>query len=256
MQSLHRQVKLAVDMYADPAAREALLAALAGATLAHLRAAAPGERPPAGVGARVRRDGPRAGAAGTCWTVLLRRLRTIEGLVVDTELRWAFVQRLAAVGRFDETEIAGEYDRACAAAGERHAATARAARPTPEAKAEAWASVVDSDKLPNAVQEAVIGGFVQTDQRDLLAPYADRYFEVVKDIWESRSHEMAQQIAVGLYPTVQVSRETLDRTDAWLASAEPNAALRRLVSESRAGVERALRAQAADAAARSPTVRR
>jgi aminopeptidase N len=60
---------------------------------------------------------------------------------------------------------------------------------------------------------------------------------------------MAQQIAIGLYPAVQVSQETLDRTDAWLASAQPNAALRRLVSESRSGVERALKAQAADAAA-------
>ncbi|MGW3726476.1 ERAP1-like C-terminal domain-containing protein, partial [Streptomyces sp. NPDC000851] len=125
----------------------------------------------------------------------------------------------------------------------------RAARPTPEAKAEAWASVVDSDKLPNAVQEAVISGFVQTDQRELLAPYTDKYFESVKDVWESRSHEIAQQIAVGLYPAVQVSEETLRKTDAWLSSAEPNAALRRLVSESRAGIERALKAQAADAAA-------
>ena len=69
----------------------------------------------------------------------------------------------------------------------------------------------------------------------------------VKGVWESRSHEIAQQIAVGLYPAVQVSRETLDSADAWLASAEPNAALRRLVSESRSGVERALKAQAADA---------
>lgn len=106
---------------------------------------------------------------------------------------------------------------------------------------------MDSDELPNAVQEAVIGGFVQTDQRELLAPYTDRYFEVVKGIWDSRSHEIAQQIAIGLYPAVQVSPETLAKTDAWLASAEPNAALRRLVSEARAGVERALKAQAADA---------
>ncbi|NUS75864.1 MAG: hypothetical protein HOV70_20950, partial [Streptomyces sp.] len=44
-------------------------------------------------------------------------------------------------------------------------------------------------------------------------------------------------------------QETLDKTDEWLTSAEPNAALRRLVSESRSGVERALKAQAADAAA-------
>ncbi|MFJ8465239.1 aminopeptidase N [Streptomyces swartbergensis] len=248
VQSLHRQVKLAVDLYADPAAREALLARWTDATLAHLRAAAPGSDHQL-AWARAFAATARTPEQLDLLDALLEGSKTIEGLVVDTELRWAFVERLAAVGRFDETEIAGEYDRDRTAAGERHAATARAARPTPEAKAEAWASVVDSDKLPNAVQEAVIAGFVQTDQRDLLAPYADRYFEVVKDIWDSRSHEMAQQIAVGLYPTVQVSRETLDKTDAWLASAEPNAALRRLVSESRAGVERALRAQAADAAA-------
>jgi aminopeptidase N len=248
VQSLQRQVKLAIDLYADPAAREALLARWTDATLAHLRAAAPGSDHQL-AWARAFAATARTPEQLDVLDALLDGSQTIEGLVVDTELRWAFVQRLAAVGRFDEAEIAGEYDRDRTAAGERHAATARAARPTEEAKAEAWASVVDSDKLPNAVQEAVIGGFVQTDQREVLAPYADRYFEVVKDIWESRSHEMAQQIAVGLYPTVQVSQETLDKTDAWLASAEPNAALRRLVSESRAGVERALRAQRADAAA-------
>ncbi|MEU0188691.1 aminopeptidase N [Streptomyces afghaniensis] len=248
VQSLHRQVKLAVDLYADPAAREALLARWTDATLAHLRAAAPGSDHQL-AWARAFAATARTPEQLDLLDALLEGSQTIEGLVVDTELRWSFVQRLAAVGRFDETEIAGEYDRDRTAAGERHAATARAARPTPEAKAEAWASVVDSDKLPNAVQEAVIAGFVQTDQRELLAPYADRYFEVVKDIWDSRSHEMAQQIAVGLYPTVQVSPETLDKTDAWLTSAEPTAALRRLVSESRAGVERALRAQRADAAA-------
>jgi aminopeptidase N len=105
--------------------------------------------------------------------------------------------------------------------------------------------------LPNAVQEAVIGGFLQTDQRDLLAPYSEKYFDAVKDIWETRSHEMAQQIAVGLYPALQISQQTLDATDRWLETAQPAAALRRLVTESRAGVERALRAQKADAAAGS-----
>ncbi|MFD7247463.1 aminopeptidase N [Streptomyces massasporeus] len=248
VQSLQRQVKLAIDLYADPAAREALLARWTDATLAHLRAAAPGSDHQL-AWARAFAATARTPEQLDLLDALLDGSQTIEGLAVDTELRWTFVQRLAAVGRFDEAEIAGEYERDRTAAGERHATTARAARPTAEAKAEAWESVVDSDKLPNAVQEAVIAGFVQTDQREVLAPYAERYFEVVKDIWESRSHEMAQQIAVGLYPTVQVSQETLDRTDTWLASAEPTAALRRLVSESRAGVERALRAQRADAAA-------
>ncbi|WP_230195718.1 aminopeptidase N [Streptomyces coriariae] len=246
VQSLHRQVKLAIDLYAAPATREALLTRWTDATLAHLRSSTAGSDHQL-AWARAFAATARTPEQIDLLESLLDGGQTIEGLAVDTELRWAFVQRLVAVGTFDEADIAAEYERDKTAAGERHAATARAARPTPEAKAEAWASVVDSDELPNAVQEAVIGGFVQTDQRELLAPYTDRYFEVVKSIWDSRSHEIAQQIAVGLYPTVQVSRETLAKTDAWLASAEPNAALRRLVSEARAGVERALKAQAADA---------
>ncbi|MGK5530772.1 aminopeptidase N [Streptomyces sp. URMC 129] len=248
VQSLHRQVKLALDLYAAPAWRETGLATWSATTLEQLRAAAPGSDHQLAwaraFAATARTDEQLALLAG-----LLAGTETVEGLTVDTELRWAFLQRLAATGRAGEAEIAAELERDPTSAGERHAATARAARPTAEAKAEAWASVVEDDKLPNAVQEAVIGGFVQTDQRELLAPYTERYFEALKGVWESRSHEMAQQIAVGLYPAIQVARATLEATDAWLDSADPSPALRRLVTESRAGIERALNAQAADAAA-------
>ncbi|MET8470704.1 aminopeptidase N [Streptomyces sp. NPDC006422] len=246
VQSLHRQVKLALDLYAAPAHRDALLTRWTEAALTHLRTAEPGSDHQL-AWARAFAASARTPEQLDLLESLLEGRESIEGLAVDTELRWAFVQRLAAAGRYDEAEITAEYERDRTAAGERHAATARAARPTPEAKAEAWASVVESDKLPNAVQEAVIGGFVQTDQRELLAPYAQKYFAALKSVWDSRSHEMAQQIAIGLYPSIQVSQDTLSATDAWLASAEPSAALRRLVSESRAGVERALKAQAADA---------
>ncbi|MEU6841356.1 aminopeptidase N [Streptomyces sp. NPDC046716] len=246
VQSLQRQVKLALDLYAAPAHRDALLTRWTEATLTHLRTSEAGSDHQL-AWARAFAATARTPEQLDVLDSLLEGSQTIEGLAVDTELRWAFVQRLAAVGRFDETEITAEYERDRTAAGERHAATARAARPTPEAKEEAWASVVESDQLPNAVQEAVIGGFVQTDQRELLAPYTEKYFSALRGVWDSRSHEMAQQIAIGLYPSVQVSADTLAATDSWLGSAEPSAALRRLVSESRAGVERALKAQAADA---------
>ncbi|MFH8615448.1 aminopeptidase N [Streptomyces sp. NPDC017979] len=250
VQSLHRQVKLAIDLYAAPAARPALLDTWAREAQERLRAAA------AGSDHQLAWARAFAGAARTddqldLLRALLDGTETVDGLTVDAELRWTLVERLAATGRLDEAGIAAEYERDRTAAGERHAATARAARPTAEAKAEAWASVVDRDDLPNAMQEAVIAGFVQTDQRELLAPYAEKYFAAVKGVWESRSHEMAQQVAIGLYPSLQVSPATLAATDAWLASAEPNAALRRLVLESRAGVDRALRAQAADEASRA-----
>ena len=248
VQSLHRQVKMALDLYAAPEWREAGLTQWTEATLAHLRAAEPGSDHQL-AWARAFAATARNPQQLDLLQALLDGTEAIEGLAVDTELRWAFVERLAATGLLDDEEIDAEYARDRTAAGERHAAAARAARPSAEAKAEAWASVVESDKLPNSLQEAVIDGFVQTDQRELLAPYTEKFFAAVKDVWDSRSHEMAQQVAIGLYPALHVSQETLDATDAWLASAEPGAALRRLMSESRSGVERALKARAADAAA-------
>ncbi|GAA3094476.1 aminopeptidase N [Streptomyces rectiviolaceus] len=246
VQSLHRQVKMALELYAAPSGREEALARWTEATLSHLRSAEPGSDHQL-AWARAFAATARTEEQLTLLEELVSGKQSVEGLAVDTELRWAFVHRLAATGRLDEAGITAELDRDKTAAGERHAAAARAARPTPGAKAEAWASVVDSDKLPNAIQESVISGFVQTDQRELLAPYTEKFFAAVKGAWDSRSHEMAQQIAVGLYPSLQISQSTLDATDAWLSSANPSAALRRLITESRAGVERALRAQAADA---------
>ncbi|MEU6876980.1 aminopeptidase N [Streptomyces sp. NPDC046712] len=248
VQSLQGQVKAALDLYAAPEWRDTGLARWGQAALEQLRTAVPSSDHQLAwaraFAATARTDADLDVLAG-----LLDGSEVIDGLAVDTELRWSFVQRLAATGRFDEPEIAAELARDKTAAGERHAATARAARPTEAAKAEAWASVVESDKLANAVQEAVIGGFVQTDQRELLAPYTAKYFASIKGISETRSHEIIQQIVVGLYPTIQVSQETLDATDAWIAANDPAPALRRLVTECRAGVERALKARAADAAA-------
>ncbi|MGW7446789.1 aminopeptidase N [Kitasatospora sp. NPDC054795] len=248
VQSVHRQVKLALDAYADPQWREQGLDRWAAAAEEHLRAAEPGSdhqlawaRALASV---ARTDGQLGLLAG-----LLDGSAEIKGLAVDTELRWTLLVRLAATGRADEAAIAAELQRDNTAAGQEHAATCRAARPTAEAKAQAWASVVESDKLTNYVQEAVIAGFQQSDQRELLAPYAAKYFAAVKGVWETRSHEISQQIIVGLYPALQVTAATLEATDAWLASAEPAPALRRQVVEARAGVERALRAQDADRAA-------
>ena len=248
VQSVHRQVRAALDMYTDPAWREQGLGRWAAAAEEQLRAAEPGSDHQLAwaraLSAVARTDGQLALLAG-----LLDGSVELKGLAVDTELRWTLLGRLAATGRADDGAIDAELARDRTAAGEQHAATCRAARPTAAAKAEAWASVVESDKLTNYVQDAVIAGFVQSDQRELLAPFTAKYFAAVKGVWETRSHEIAQQIVVGLYPGLQVEQATLDATDAWLASAEPVPALRRQIVEARDGVQRALRAQAADRAA-------
>jgi aminopeptidase N len=247
VQSLQRQVKLALDMYVAPERREAALARWTEATLDHLKAAAPGgdqQLAWARAFATTARTPEQLGVLEG----LLDGSVSYEGLAVDTDLRWALLTRLAVTGRAGEDAIDAELVRDPTSAGEEHAAEARAAQPGADVKARVWASVVEDDKLPNAVQGAVISGFAQTDQSEVLAPYTERYFATVKEVWETRSHEMAQQVVLGLYPYYQVSQATVDATDAWLASAAPAPALRRLVVESRAGIERALKAQAVDAA--------
>jgi aminopeptidase N len=168
------------------------------------------------------------------------------GLKVDTDLRWRLLHALVAHGRAGEEAIEAEHRRDPTAAGERQAERARALVPTAEAKARAWDRAVHDDELPNAVNEAIIGGFSHPAQRGLLAPYVEKYFAEVADVWARRTSERAQSVVLGLFPSWAVEKSTVDAADAWLADESHPPALRRLVSEGRAGIVRALAAREFD----------
>ncbi|MFL6076593.1 MAG: aminopeptidase N [Mycobacteriales bacterium] len=170
----------------------------------------------------------------------------VDGLTVDTDLRWSLLASLVALGAAGDAEIDAELARDNTAAGQRHAETARALRPTAEAKAEAWQRATGDDSLPNQVSLAVMRGFMHPEHRELTAPYAERYFDAVADVWARRTSEVAQNMVSLLYPSLEISQETLDRTDAWLAGDDIPAPLRRLVLENRDGVRRALAARERD----------
>ncbi|MFI8289907.1 aminopeptidase N [Streptomyces sp. ms191] len=178
---------------------------------------------------------------------LLDGTAKIDGLDVDQELRWAFLEPLASHGRADEGRIGEELALDDTATGKRHQVRCLAARPSAAVKAQAWAQVVESDALSNALVEATIAGFVQPSQRELIAPYAPRYFAAIERLWADRSIQIGMDVVRGLFPALQDSEETLAATDAWLAAHESAApALRRLVLEARDDLARALRAQACD----------
>lgn len=166
----------------------------------------------------------------------------LEGLVVDTDLRWQLLQALVAHGAADESEIDAEFDRDPTATGRRRAERARALIPTAEAKERAWQRAVHDDELPNAVNEAIIHGFQHPGQRHLLTGYVRRYFDEIDEVWQRRSSERAQPTVIGLFPSWAVEQSTVDLADEWLAGEHPPA-LRRLVSEGRAGIVRALAAR-------------
>jgi len=172
----------------------------------------------------------------------------LPGLTVDTDLRWRLLHALVAHGEAGADEIDAELARDNTATGRRQAERARALRPTAEAKADAWQRAVYDDELPNAVSDSLISGFSHPGQKALLGSYVARYFEVIDEVWQRRSSERAQPIAIGLYPSWAVAPETVTASDEWLAGDHPQA-LRRLVSEGRAGIVRALAARDFDAQA-------
>jgi aminopeptidase N len=177
----------------------------------------------------------------------------LPGLVVDTDLRWRIVTALARAGVIDADGpatpfIDAEVQRDPTAAGQRHGRQVSAARPQPEVKLTAWTEVIEDDTLPNIVARAIIAGIVSPGQAEILEPFTQRYFEAIPGVWERRSSEVAQTVVVGLYPSWDISEQAIAAAGEFLAGDDIPPALRRLVLEGRAGVERALRARRFDAA--------
>jgi len=170
----------------------------------------------------------------------------IDGLAIDAEMRWGLLTALVAGGQVGVDRIDDEVSADNTATGRVHAAVARAAIPTPEAKAAAWKAVVEDGDLPNAVQAAVIGGFNRVHDRTLLAPFVAPYFDSLSRIWADRTSEMASQIAVGLFPAGQPTDVVLAASDAWLADPTMEPSLQRMVIEGRDAAARAARAQTCD----------
>ncbi|MBD8610718.1 aminopeptidase N [Frigoribacterium sp. CFBP 13729] len=171
----------------------------------------------------------------------------LDGLEVDTDLRWELLEGLVLVGAAGEAEIDAALEADNTANGAQAAARARAAIPTAEGKLAAFASVVDSAEQPNAIVRATAQGFQHTNDPAVLRPVVERYFSSITGIWESRSYHIADTLVSGLYPAGLADQQLVDATRAWLDANPDVPALRRIVVESLSGVERALRVQAVDA---------
>ena len=177
----------------------------------------------------------------------------LAGLEVDTDLRWRIIIALATAGAIDadgpqSPRIDVEAQRDPTAAGKRHSAQARAARPQFDCKEQAFTTVVEDDTLANATGRAMIAGIAAPGQGELLAPLTKRYFEAIPRVWARRSSEVAQSVVVGLYPYSDISEEAIAAAGTFLTTPESEVPppLRRLVLEGQAAVKRALKARTFD----------
>jgi aminopeptidase N len=244
LQTLLTQARSAVNLYADPAWRPAGRELAASSLRALLESAEPGSDTQLtyakALASFATSEQDLALLAG-----LLAGTAQLDGLSVDTELRWSLLSRLVARGAAGPERIEAELSRDPTDAGERRAATCRAAIPDPAAKRAAWEAITGGE-LSVAMFRATLAGFMDAERPDLMAPYAEAYFEEVGRIWREWGGDMAQWFATNAYPLPGASPSTLALTDEYLDRSDPPPPLRRLISEGADTLRRALRCQERD----------
>jgi aminopeptidase N len=241
------QLQVALHLYVAPAHRDAALASAVRDLRALAESAEPGSDAQLQlVGAYAAQQ--RGGDDAAHLRGLLDGTEVMEGLAVDTEMRWRLLTSLAACGDATPADIDAELERDNTATGRERAEQVRASFPTAEAKAAAWRRGVEETGLPNSILESVAAGFATVHDTALLEPYVEKYHAMLDTVEGKGSHAIIEILVRGFYPTPLADARLLDASEAWLAAhTDAQPALRRLVMENRDPIARALRAQQRDA---------
>ena len=208
---------------------------------------------------------------------LLDDREPVPGIDLDPDLRWLVLGHLSGYGLADAERINAEIDGDPSDIGRRRGAACLAARPTAQAKEEAWKRILDArspiptdwakavDHEPSlaamaslmagfVVGSSLVGGFqARIDDLSVLAPYVQRYVDALPEFWDRRSIDEAETFTECLYPRYLVSDEVIAIIDRVLEEATlPSPALR-ILREGRDGTVRAQRAQEFDRASAATT---
>jgi aminopeptidase N len=173
---------------------------------------------------------------------------SLPELEIDTDLRWELLISLSVAGRVTKDRIDTELEADNTANGQKAHAAAIAAIPAIESKQEMFNQLVDTDSMSNALVDSASLAFARVLDSALLEPFMDQYFNKVLHIWEQKSYHMAEDLLVNLYPMALANPTLAEQTKKFLSYPELDSrpALRRIIIENLAGVERALNAQKAD----------
>ena len=170
----------------------------------------------------------------------------LDGLTIDTDLSWELLSGLALCGRATPLDIDEALSQDNTSNGQQAAARARSLLPTTQAKRAVFDQLVGSDETPNAIVRSLTLGYDLVNDPSVLEPLVDDYFAMLESMWNTRTYKIAEYLAEGLYPSSLVSADLVTKSRDWLESHPSIPALRRIVEESVAGVERALAVQAVD----------
>ncbi len=165
----------------------------------------------------------------------------IEGFDLDQDMRWSLVTKQIAHGLADgSARLEVEAERDPSDRGRRAAARARSSAPDAGVKAEEWERFTSDRESSLQMIAAGMSGFVWPHQRELLAPYVERFFDEVRDVFRSRDKDFAQAYFGALLPHSRPEDAVIERAEALLASlGDDEAVLRRTTLEALDDLRRA-----------------
>jgi aminopeptidase N len=172
----------------------------------------------------------------------------LDGLEIDTDLRWELLTALSVGGKVTKDRIDVELEADNTANGQKAHAAAIAAMPNQKSKQEMFDKLVNTDEMSNALVNSASLAFGRVLDTSALEPFVDQYFSKVLSIWENKSYHMAEYLLVNLYPLAIVNKALADQTEQFLKNPElaSKPALKRIIVENLANVQRALNAQNTD----------
>jgi aminopeptidase N len=153
------------------------------------------------------------------------------GIEMDNDTSWRIRYRLAVLGEVGEEEIEQAYQSEPSAQAEQLATKARAARPTAEAKRDAWEAIMRDPTLSNYQLWSLSEGFWQPEQLELTAPYVERFFAEMPDAAKLRGDLVLDVLLRSFYPRYAASKQTLQQAEAFQGLEDISLPLRRRVGD-------------------------
>jgi aminopeptidase N len=180
---------------------------------------------------------------------LLHGETKLASLAIDTDLRWELVTALAVGGKVSVEQLDQELAADNTANGQKYHVAALAALPDNSSKQAMFTKLVATDELSNALVNSASLAFGRVLNPEVLQVFVAQYFANVLKIWEEKTYHMAEYLLVNLYPLALANAALVSETKAFLAKPDIQSkpALRRILIENLANVERALSAQQRDA---------
>jgi aminopeptidase N len=181
-------------------------------------------------------------------SALLNGELKLPSLEIDTDLRWELVTALAVGGEITSEALDQELAGDNTANGQKYHIAAIAALPDQNSKQAIFTKLVATDDLSNSLVNSASLAFGRVLEPKVLQPFVSQYFENVLRVWEDKSYHMAEYLLVNLYPLAIANEDLVSTTRSFLAKTEVQSkpALRRIIVENLANVERALVAQQRD----------